>query len=89
MEFEEIAKTVRGLNEEMYEQCVCEEYVYLIFHSNGDSIRIEFLGVPIWSDDDDERGYNADTDKYEPLEDFLRREIHEMIKPLKKINLIT
>lgn len=55
--------------------------MYLTFNSNAYDCGISFNDIPIWSHDDDERKYvNEGTpeEDYEPLFDFVLRQLNEM-----------
>jgi len=81
----EIVAIVNKIEEDLYEQSDCE-YYNLVFSSNGYVSFIEFLGIQIWSSDDDMREED-ENGVYEPLEKYLRREINKEISKLSKIKL--
>ena len=62
------------------------ELITLSYHSNGDTIYVEFLGIQIWNSDDG-RQSDETTDEYEPLEIFIRREVKRLIDVICLIKL--
>lgn len=61
----------------------------VVLSTNGFGTVVEFLGVTIWSSEDDERSFVDDghMEDYEPLEPFIREQINKMVKTLAKIKL--
>ncbi len=57
------------------------------YHSIGYTSCIEFLGIMIWNEENDERHYDEEIDDYEPLEPFLRRKAIEIIKKVSAIRI--
>ncbi len=56
-------------------------------HSNGYVSCIEFLGIQIWNDDDDDRDYDEETDTYEDLSDYLLRTARDLVIKISKLNI--
>lgn len=70
---EEALKTVEELNESLFHGS--EFYCPFEFKSYGwNNSVVEFLGIPIWSDEEDDREYIKETEELEPLRDYLIRE---------------
>ena len=59
--------------------------IQLSYCSTGYADRVDFLGIPIWSSENEERREIGDSGEYEPLEDFLKREVKEIIASLSII----
>jgi hypothetical protein len=74
-------QVVRELNDEINSGT----HSFLIFKSDGIVDAIEFMGEQIWNDDNDERLYTNYT--IEPLEQFVRREVMELVNVISKIKL--
>ena len=45
---------------------------------------IYFMGIILWTDENDEREYIEDTDEQEPLRDYIVRESKVILKDLNK-----
>jgi hypothetical protein len=71
----EIITAVHNVNVLVYRACL--ETYELEFTTNGVSSEISFLGKRIWFEDEDERRCDPETDKFEPMETFLKRRIVE------------
>jgi hypothetical protein len=83
----DIIDLVDNIQGEIYEQtCGCEYYLIEVCFCSGMCV-INFLDIQIWNSDDDMREYDEVKDEYEPLGDFLRREINNEIKKLSQIKL--
>lgn len=82
----EIERVVNIIENEIYDQTNGCEYFNVCLKTNGNVHIIDFIGIQIWSSDDDERKYVLDdageeTEELESLETFLRRTIqHEIFK---------
>lgn len=74
---------VNDLNDYIYDKDSIEYYKPFEFRSIGsqDSI-VYFMGVFIWSVDNDERDYIEETDEREPLREFLIRQAKIVLKDL-------
>jgi hypothetical protein len=87
MQIEEIATIIEKLNTEMWQQMdEHDESPHLVLIASPHGIIIDFLDNRIWYDGDDMR--ECGEDDYEPLEDYLRREITATIKRIGIINLV-
>jgi hypothetical protein len=84
MKSQEIIEVIETLNQEMFNN-TGNEYMFLSFHTNGWCQRIDFLGCQLWTDDDDMREYNEESDEYEPLETYLRRTLREEIAKMAEL----
>lgn len=77
---------VEGLNLELFDRCEDELVADAVtLNSNGYAVVIEFLGLTIWSEENDEREYDYETDTYEPLIPFLLKKIDEYIDTISKL----
>lgn len=63
------------------------EFTLLEYRTNGYASIILFFGEQIWSSEDDNREYDEETDVYEPLENYLRREINKFISLISNIKV--
>jgi len=79
-----IINIVDKLQSELEDQCP-EEYYFIEFTTDGNDICVRFLGIPIWFREDDMREYDEERDEYEPLENYLRREINNEIEKISKL----
>jgi hypothetical protein len=84
MNDQEIIDAVRELNAEIYNRAGIE-YVSFSAKTDGITFIVEFAGIRIWNDDDDERTFDEEKLKYEPLVPFLRRRAIEEISKLASI----
>ena len=84
----EVLEVVYKINQEMYEIVGDRYYDHynfdLQFRTDGYSDIVVFLGQTIWGSDEDYRVEIAE-DEYEPLENFLKREIKNIYVELGKI----
>ena len=83
---QEAINVVKSINEEIYEQHQ-SEFIPINCCTDGDEVCIEFLNQHIWTSIEDEREYLDDKDDWEPLEQFVRIKIMELINEIKNINL--
>jgi hypothetical protein len=62
-----------------------EYYCPFEFKSHGwNNSAIYFMGIILWTDENDEREYIEDTDEQEPLKDYILRESKVILKDLNK-----
>jgi hypothetical protein len=83
-------KAVSDLNQEVYDYFESYGLTLSLFElrTNGISIIINFMGqYRLWFSDEDEREYCEETDEYEPIEQYLRRESQKIITQIGKIKL--
>lgn len=85
---EEIINAVRILNAEIYDNTKIE-YITFGVRTDGLTFCVDFLGNRIWSDDDDDRHYDEESDEHEPLLNFLRRQAIAEIRKIAAIWDIT
>ena len=83
----DIAKIVSNINAELFEILEEEEFLSLNLWSSGDEHSIEFSEFPIWSSECDDREYYDDKDEYEPLDDFVRKQLNALFEKFGKIKL--
>ena len=92
IEIKEAIEVVEKLNNEIYnffKKDYGEPFSMLDLCTDGNSIIINFLKIyRIWPPDEDEREYFDDKDEYEPIEQFLRKEIQKIIGQLSQIKLL-
>ena len=82
----EIEQAVQSIEEDIFNQTGID-YFNISIKSNGFCQTVSFVGIDLWSSEDDMREYNEDEDKYEPIEKFLRRELMNQLKKLQLINV--
>lgn len=89
---QEIINIIETLNEELYNQIGDSLYnlpmVMFEYGYDGYCHYVKLFGSIIWDSDNDYRKYiNEGTpqEDYEPLEDFIRREVNNIIKVIKVI----
>jgi hypothetical protein len=83
-------KVVLYLNSELIDnnEDFCVNFgMGLTYKTDGYSRIIEFMEFTLWSDEDDERDYNEETDEFEQLEPFLKRKFNELIDNLTSLKL--
>lgn len=80
---------VGELNDDIYDSLGsnCKDsYCFIVdYHCDGYMVVIEFLGLQIWSSDDDDREFNEEENKYEPLKPYLIKKIINVINVLSTI----
>lgn len=75
---------VEELNDELYDKGGLDYYIPFEFKSSGyQNSAIYFMGIPIWTDDNDEREYIFNTNIKEPLKVYILRESKKILKDLK------
>ena len=91
----DIIEIVSNLNREIEDMMWGEEKIQppywtpiVEFKTDGYVQCIEFLGEYLWDSDNDPRKFDEDTDQYEDLEVFIRREIAKLLEGLKKVNIV-
>lgn len=85
MEHNELVEIVNCLEIEVFEQTEGVEYLNFELTTNGFYTMINFLGITIWSSENEEREYDEETDSYEPMEVYLRRALNEELDKIRKI----
>jgi len=95
----EVYKAVQEINESMF-GCFVEPpveakdfddwsnaitYSKLYLLTDGETISISFLDIPIWDTDMDEREYDDEKDDWEPLVLFLKRKITGILSNIVRI----
>ncbi len=74
---------VEDLNNDVSERGGLDYYSPFEFKSIGwQGSAVYFMGVHLWSDDNDERDYIEETDVKEPLRGFLIRQAEKILKDL-------
>ena len=84
-DFMELFDAVGYIQDDIYDTSSEDYHIKII--TNGYAGIIEFLGIVIWSSEDDERKFSIKKDKYESFEKFLRRRIGKELKQIKKIKV--
>lgn len=89
-----VSDAVNSINGDLYEEnkemqeLIEDGFGEVTVSSNGNVILVEFLGTMIWNSEDDERAYDAEEDTYtETVEDFLRKQIIEIVRVLSTVRL--
>lgn len=81
---------VEELNQEIYDYFEKYGLTFPLFElkTDGFSVIINFMGQHrLWCSDEDEREYHEETDEYESLEEYLRRESQKIITQISGIKL--
>ena len=88
-------QTVENINREIYEILGDTDfYCNIELITNGDGISIKFGEYCLWCSSDDERPWHEGGDipigqEYQdPLEDFVRKELKDFLKVLRKLEII-
>ncbi|HEY8364726.1 MAG TPA: hypothetical protein VIK84_04060 [Haloplasmataceae bacterium] len=80
---EEALNLVEDLNNELQERGGLEYYCPFEFKSYGwNNSAIYFMGVVLWTEDNDEREYINETDEKESLRTYVIREAEKILKDL-------
>ena len=80
---EEALRLTEELNNEMFKRGGFEYYSPFEFKSCGwNNSAIYFMGIPLWTEDGDEREYITETDEKEALRSFVVREAKKILKDL-------
>ena len=96
MDIKELEKIVRELNYEVLDAADKFHfdfddfgYVGFVVHSSGYELGVDFLGLNLWNSENDERSYKEGLKdaELEPLDNFLRRRTHDLLKKLSLISL--
>lgn len=86
----EIVEIVGNLNGELWnnlkslDDFVKAEFVYT---TNGIVDVVKVADIHIWNSDDDPRHWNEETEEYEDLETFLKKEYNKLLKGLSPFNI--
>lgn len=83
-ETHEALDLVADLNNEIFLNDNYSGFPIYEFESTGEESVIKYLGLIIWSSEDDEREYDDFGDDYEPLRGFLVRECQKISKQLQE-----
>ena len=87
VEIKEILDVVTILEQEAYEASDGKtEYLNFEVITNGNCTLVNFIGINLWNSEDDDRGFDDKTNKYEPFEGYLRRRLNEELSILKLLN---
>lgn len=74
---------VESLNDETEERGGLSYYHPFEFRSSGyQNSAVYFMGIVIWTEENDEREYITETDEQEPLRQYLIREANKILKDL-------
>ena len=92
-DFMEVQHAVYSTNEDIYninnpllKKEIENNGNLLDYHSDGDSIGIKFLGIQIWSQDDDTREWDEELDNYkESIYNFIKKEIKRIVSTISDI----
>lgn len=90
MELNEIVENIENINEKIlnvFEKDECCIFPLLSVSTDGNIIWIEWAGETIWDSDSDPREFIEETQKEEPLDIFLKREMIKVLEKMKSIKL--
>lgn len=79
---EQINRIITILNNEFFQEDYNGKYSGYspyTYSSDGYTCIVKFMGIDIWNSEDDEREFYEDTNLYEPLEYYLRRETKKLL----------
>lgn len=86
---QEVIDAVEAFNEKVHNSIGDESEFssdhMMTFESNSYSTIIKFMGLTLWSSDDDEREYIEAHDKYEPLLQFLERQFKRQLELFSRL----
>ncbi len=83
----EIEKAVANIEQEIFDSTEGVEYFNVSLYSNGFEIGVKFIGITIWSSEDDMRNDINDNGDKEDIEVYLRRAIKSELLKLSKISI--
>lgn len=90
--FNEALEAVEKINQRIYSTFEVKygmSFPILELQTDGFSIIIKFMGNhQLWFSDEDKRKFFEEANKYEPLEQYLRREAQEIIGQISGIKLL-
>lgn len=78
----QVLDIVEDLNNDVAERGGLEYYSPFEFKSIGRHSAVYFMGVFIWTEENDERNYIGDTDEKEPLREFIIKQAENILKDL-------
>jgi len=81
-EQEKIMKAVEELNDWIENNASGGETNFLEFCSIGGSCRVQFLDSDIWNSEEDLRDFDEDKNDWEPIKEYLKREVNKKIDNL-------
>jgi len=84
MDIKEIVDAVNAIQGDIFESTGGIEYFNISVETDGWSSHVKFLGIVLWSSEDDCR-LGADEDNPEPIENCLRRCLREELEKLTTI----
>lgn len=82
MKIEEIYKVVEKINEKYFENLSEDRLYYLEIRTNGYGTKVVFMNNTLWKDYDDEREWIEEKNDYEPIEEYLKNKIIEILQPM-------
>ncbi len=86
MDIKEVDNIVSQLNEEIYDMTEFDYWFPVSLLTNGDIIIVNYFDMCIWDSENDEREYiENDVDDYGPLMPYLKKQIMEINKTIRKI----
>lgn len=78
---EEVLDVVRELNDEIDNKLEnAEATFHFSMESDGYCSLVTFMGLNVWSSEDDERDFIDEKDEYEPLKDYIKRETSKLVR---------
>ena len=90
-DLKEINEAISNIHHEIFEchweQDEDDEIIYISCYSDAYMVVVKFMGVHIWSSDNDLRDVINENGDKEPLEPYLRKMIMLEIEKIRKINL--
>ena len=83
-----ITDVIKKINNDIYDLIVNEDGFYdLKYMSDGRVQEIYFVGICVWNSHDDLRKYIPETDKFETLEECVRRNSNNILDILRDLVL--
>jgi hypothetical protein len=83
-----IKETIRIINKEISNQTNNEDCLFdLKYSTNGSESIITFLGFCVWDSENHVCYYNEETDRFESIEQCVRRRVDDIIRKIKGISL--
>lgn len=85
MNIQNIEDVVGNLNDYLMEASGKDDCPLFELSTNSYAVIIKFLGLVIWSSENEEREWIESANDYEPLDKFLMKEADELIDSLQKM----
>ena len=87
MDTREVEAAVAAIAQDIYDTTGGVEYFDLILSTDGRMSMVDFIGIRLWSSEDDDREYTGEDDERVPIEYHLRSRLNEELLKLRLISV--